>query len=100
LIFVSPELGKTAKNSLIEVILEERKETMERRRRRSSPLVARPGRPAPIPSDGRGTRRCLLERKGGGRTTGRRRNGREGTGLGLFCSVGSVPAGLARQAAT
>jgi hypothetical protein len=36
---------------MIEVILEERKETMERRRRRSSPLVARPGRPAPIPGD-------------------------------------------------
>jgi hypothetical protein len=30
--------GKTAKNSQIEVILEERKETMERRRR-NSPLV-------------------------------------------------------------
>jgi hypothetical protein len=29
--------GKTAKNSLIEMILEERKETMERRRRRNAP---------------------------------------------------------------
>jgi hypothetical protein len=31
--------GKTAKNSLIELILEEMKETIERRRRRNSPLV-------------------------------------------------------------
>jgi hypothetical protein len=31
--------GKTTKNILIEVILKEMKETMERRRRRNSPLV-------------------------------------------------------------
>jgi hypothetical protein len=31
--------GRIAKNSLSEVIREERKETMERRRRRNSPLV-------------------------------------------------------------
>jgi hypothetical protein len=41
--------GRTAKNSLIELILEELKGIMERRRR-SSPLLARPGRPAPAPA--------------------------------------------------
>jgi hypothetical protein len=80
--------GKTAKNILIVVIFEERKETIERRKRRSSPLVARPDRPAPIPGEGRGTRRCLPEQKGGGGTTGRRRNGREGPkGGGSACFV-------------
>jgi hypothetical protein len=44
--------GRTAKNSLIELILEEMKGTMKMRRGRSSPLVARPGRPTPIPGDG------------------------------------------------